>query len=94
MEQKTEAKKNSAVPIVLGLIVFLVLVGAWYLLTKKPTTLPSPVKTEEMKPVERPTPTPTPKEDSLSAIDEDLRKMEIQNLDQEFQEIDQELNSL
>jgi hypothetical protein len=90
MEQKTEAKKKSTVPIVLGLIVFLVLVGAGYLLTKKPTTLPSPVKTEEMKPVER----PTPKEDSLSAIDEDLRKMEIQNLDQEFQEIDQELNSL
>jgi hypothetical protein len=93
MEQKTEARKNSAVPIVLGLIVFLVLVGAWYLLTKRPTTLPSPVKTEEIKPGERPTPTP-PKEDSLSAIDEDLSKMEIQNLDQEFQEIDQELNSL
>jgi len=92
MEQKIEPKKNSAWPIILILIVLVVLVGAWYFLAKKPVTPVSPVKTEEMKPVERAT--PTPKEDSVSAIDEDLSKIEISNLDQEFQEIDQDLNSL
>jgi flagellar basal body-associated protein FliL len=92
MEQKIETKKNSAWPIILILIVLVVLVGAWYFLAKKPVTPVSPVKTEEMKPVERAT--PTPKEDSVSAIDEDLSKIEVFNLDQEFQEIDQDLNSL
>jgi hypothetical protein len=88
MEEKIETKKSSIFPIVLILVVLVILVGVWYWWTKKsvtPTTLLPSGKTAEKV---------TPKEDSVIAINQDLDKVEILNLDQELQEIDQDLNSL
>jgi hypothetical protein len=88
MEQKTETKKSSILPIVLAIVVIVVLAGVWYWARKsivRPVPTPPPPK-----PVEK----VTPKEDSVTAINQDLDKVEILNLDQEFQEIDQDLNSL
>jgi cell division protein YceG involved in septum cleavage len=88
MEEKTETKKSSIVPIVLVIVVIVVLAGVWYWAREsivRPVPTPPPTK-----PVEK----ITPKEDSVTAINQDLDKVEILNLDQEFQGIDQDLNSL
>jgi len=85
MEQKTEIKKKSILPIVLVLVILGVLVGGWYWWIKRKVTPTPPVP-----PVEK----VTPKEDSVTAINQDLERVEILNLDQQFNEIDQDLNSL
>jgi len=85
MEQKTEIKK-SFIPVILVLILILILVGIGYLWTKKRivSPIPTPPPTEEV----------VPKEDSVVAINQDLEGIEILDLEREFQEIDQDLNSL
>jgi flagellar basal body-associated protein FliL len=85
MEQKIETKKGAISTLILVLIVIAILVGVWYWWTKRGVTPVSPVK-----PVEK----VTPKEDSVTAINQDLDKVEILDLDRQFQEIDQDLNSL
>jgi len=91
MEQKIETKKNSNLPIILGVIVLVIVVGLGYWLMKRSPTQVAPVKTpEETRPIE----TFIPEEDSVSAINEDLEGIQVPNLDQALQEIDQDLNSL
>jgi len=86
MEQKTGTKKSPILPIVLVLIIILILVGIGYRWVEKRLTapVPTPPPTEEV----------APKEDSIAAINQDLEGIEILDLEREFQEIDQDLNSL
>jgi len=86
MEEKIKTKKSFIFPIVLVLIVILILVGYWW---KKKRIAPMPTPPE--KPAEKIMP---PKEDSVAAISQDLDSLEILNLDREFSDIDQDLNSL
>jgi uncharacterized protein HemX len=81
MEQKIETKKGAISTLILVLIVIAILVGVWYWWSQKGV---GPVPTKKV----------TPKEDSVTAINQDLDKVEILDLDQQFQEIDQDLNSL
>jgi cell division protein YceG involved in septum cleavage len=91
MEEKIETKKSSVFPIVLVILVILViLVGACYWWIKKSVTLAPITPPSPEKPAEE----ITPKEDSVSAINQDLEETKILDLEQEFQEIDQDLNSL
>jgi hypothetical protein len=88
MEQKTETKKSSIAPIILAIVVIVVLAGVWYWARKsivRPVPTPPPTK-----PVEK----VTPKEDSTVAIKQELGGIEILDLEGEFKEIDQDLNSL
>ncbi len=85
MEQKTETKK-SFIPVILVLLLILILVGIGYWWTKKRVVSPVPT----LPPAEE----VVPKEDSVIAINQDLEGIEILNLEREFQEIDQDLNSL
>jgi flagellar basal body-associated protein FliL len=88
MEQKTETKKSSIVPIILAIVVIVVLAGVWYWARKsivRPVPTPPPTK-----PVEK----ITPKEDSTAAINQELGGIEILDLEGEFKKIDQDLNSL
>jgi flagellar basal body-associated protein FliL len=86
MEQKTEAKKSSIVQIVLAIVVIVVLAGVWYWARKSIVRPISP----PTKPVEK----VTPKEDSTAAINQELEGIGILDLEGEFKEIDQDLNSL
>jgi len=82
MEEKIETKKSSIFLIVLALIVLVILAGIWW---AKKTVTPVPTPKVEKIP---------PKEDSVAAINQDLQGVEILDLEKEFQEIDQDLNSL
>ena len=86
MEKKIKTKKSFIFPIILVLIVILILVGYWW---KKKRIGPIPIPPSE-KPAEK----IMPKEDSVAAISQDLDSLEILNLDREFSDIDQDLNSL
>jgi flagellar basal body-associated protein FliL len=88
MEEKIETKKSPILAIVLVLIVIVILVGVWYWWTKKSVTPTTPLPSG--KPAEK----ITTKEDSVAAINQDLDSLKILNLDQEFNDIDQDLNSL
>jgi hypothetical protein len=88
MEEKIETKKSSIFPIILALVVIVILAGVWYWARERivrPVPTPPPTK-----PVEK----VTPKEDSTAAIDQELGGIEILDLEGEFKEIDQDLNSL
>ena len=85
MEEKIKTKKSFIFPIVLVLIVILILVGYWW---KKKRIAPMPT------PPEKPAEKIIPKEDSVTSISQDLEALEILNLDREFSDIDQDLNSL
>ena len=85
MEEKIKTKKSFIFPIVLVLIVILILVGYWW---KKKRIAPMPT------PPEKPAEKIMPKEDSVTSISQDLEALEILNLDREFSDIDQDLNSL
>jgi hypothetical protein len=87
MEQKTETKKSSIVPIVLAIVVIVVLAGVWYWARK---SIVRPIPTPPTKPVEK----VTPKEDSTAAINQELGGIGILDLEGEFKDIDQDLNSL
>jgi cytoskeletal protein RodZ len=103
-----EQKKDSILPIVGGALVAILLIfGIWYFATKKQTkqvipTPPTPITPAPTVPTPPPptppTPPPTqapaPEEDSLTAIQNDLNNVSLLDIDQEFQEIDSDLNSL
>lgn len=88
-------KKNIIIPVIVGLIVILILLGIWYWVVQKnvvlqevtPTATPSQPPAAVQQPV-------SPKEDSVSAINQELNSIDVGNLDQEFQAIDSNLNSL
>ena len=81
MEQKIETKKSVALTVILFLIVLIFLAGAWYWWSKRNVIM-------------GPTEKVTPKEDSLTAINQELEEIKILGLEEKFQEIDQDLNSL
>ena len=88
MEQQIETKKSKISPLVLILIGLVILAGIWYWYANKiflPTTLP---------PLEKTITKPTLKEDSVTTVIQELDKIRIWNLEEEFKEIDQEINSL
>jgi len=102
-----EQKKDSILPIVGGALVAILLIfGIWYFATKKQTkqvipTPPTPVTPAPTVPTPptptpqpQPTQAPAPEEDSLTAIQNDLNNVSLLDIDQEFQEIDSDLNSL
>jgi hypothetical protein len=85
------------------LIAILLIVGIWYFATKKQTkqvipTPPTPVTPAPTVPAPttppQPTQAPAPEEDSLTAIQNDLNNVSLLDIDQEFQEIDSDLNLL
>jgi uncharacterized protein HemX len=95
MEQKP-ATKNYTLPIILVLVVLVILAGVWYWWKQKEATK---VQVTPPPTVQPPTPsTPVekvaPKEDSVTAINQDLDKIDTLDLEKQFQEIDQDLNSL
>jgi len=89
MEQKKEVKKH--INSLLILLVIVVIVGGvffyWYWMMSK-NRVPETIDTS--KEVER----VLLKEDSVSKIGEELNKIETLDLETEFKEIDQDLNSL
>jgi len=100
-----EPKKDSILPIVIGAIVaILLIVGIWYFATKKQTkpvipTPPTSITPAPTVPAPTPQPQPTtqapaPEEDSVSAIQSDLNTTNLLDIDQQFQEIDSDLNLL
>jgi cell division protein FtsN len=89
MEQKTETKTNITHLIILALIVIGVAVGIWYLANKSVIVPVSPTS-PPTKPVEK----ATPKEDSTAVINQELEGIGVLDLEEEFKEIDQDLNSL
>jgi flagellar basal body-associated protein FliL len=87
MEQKTQTKTNIIALVVIVLLV-LVIGGIIYWQSKKEVFFQPPV-TKEITKTQAPQ-----KEDSTDTIFKELESIDIGNLDQEFQEIDQDLNSL
>ncbi len=88
MEQKSEIKTSYIFLIILGLIALAILVGVLYSWEKKrEVSIPSVTPEESGEKI-------APVEDTVLSVNEDLEKIEFPNLDQAFQEIDQELNSL
>jgi cytoskeletal protein RodZ len=93
-----------------ALVAILLIVGIWYFATKKqtkqviptpptpvtpaPTVLTPPTPPTPPTPTPQPTQAPTPEEDSLTAIQNDLNNVSLLDIDQKFQEIDTDLNSL
>jgi signal transduction histidine kinase len=84
--EKTNQGKNLISILGWVLIILIVLVAVILLLTGK----------KAVQPVEKVTPKVgvEVKEDSTKAIDEELGKIEILDLEKEFQQIDAEINSL
>jgi hypothetical protein len=107
MEQK---KDSILPIVVGTLVAILLIVGIWYFATKKQTkqviptpptpvtpapTVPTPpIPPTPAPPTPQPTQAPVPEEDSLTAIQNDLSNVSLLDIDQEFQEIDTDLNSL
>ena len=102
MEQNTEPKmvpniepsiepksKKYSIVLIIGVVIVLVGLGIWYWqVQKSKTILPIiPSATAPTTPV-------TIKEDSVSAINQELNSADIGDLDKEFQAIDSDLNSL
>ena len=87
-------KKNIIILVIVGLIAILILLAVWYWLSQKS------VVTQEVTPTAAPSQPPSAvqpvplKEDSISAINQELDSIDMGNLDQEFQTIDADLNSL
>lgn len=92
--EKKINKKNIIILVIVGLIVILILLGIWYWWAQKS------VVPQEVTPIAAPSQPPAvvqpvpPKEDSVSAINQELNSIDVGNLDQEFQTIDADLNSL
>jgi len=94
-QQNIEAKnKKNALIVIFGLLLLLILIIIWYWGVKKTVVPP------EMTPSISPSPTPSPtqsvslKEDSISAINEELNSIDLGDLEKEFQTIDADLNAL
>jgi len=101
MEEKTVSKKSYTLPIVLILLILAVLVGAWYWWKGKekeiiitPPLPPPTSPTQPQTPPEQPSEKLPLKEDSIATINQDLDQIFFLDLEKEFQEIDQDLNSL
>ncbi len=100
--QTTQSQKSQTwLIIVLILIIFaIVILAFWYF--SKPKEVP--IIQPSVPVPSQPTPTQTtkpvteqkviPEDDSVSTINDDLQKIEISDLESEFKEIDQDLNSL
>ena len=89
MEQNIELnnKKFPIVYIAIGIAIVLVGLGIWYWqIQKSKTAIPSSVVI--------PATQSTAKEDSVSAVNQELNNIDIGGLDKEFQAIDTDLNSL
>lgn len=84
MEEKI-TKRGAIWPIIL-ILILVILVGVWYWWSKKVSVPTAPVK--------KPTEKVIPKEDSVSAINQELEGIQTLDLEKEFKEIDQDLNSL
>jgi uncharacterized protein HemX len=101
MEQKP-ATKNYTLPIILVLVVLVILAGVWYWWKQKeaakvevtPPAPTAPPPTAQPPTPPKPVEKVAPKEDSVTAINQDLDKIETLDLEKQFQEIDQDLNSL
>lgn len=76
--------KKSSVIIIIGAIVVLAVLGIWYWKIQTP-----PVSEKTNEPQQS-----VKKEDSTSAIDQELNSIDIGDLNAEFQTIDSDLNSL
>ncbi len=76
---------NTKIYIIVGVVV-LVLVGAlaWLALAPEKPVAPAPA----------PTPVAAPANDSTTAIGKDLDAVDLGNLDQEFKDVDADLNAL
>ncbi|MEK9168237.1 MAG: hypothetical protein AAB698_00335 [Patescibacteria group bacterium] len=104
MEQNTEPKmvpniepsiepksqKNLIVLIIIGVVVVLVGLGVWYWQVQKEEII---APSADISTVPEVAPL-TAKEDSTSAINQELNSVDVGNLDKEFQAIDSDLNSL
>jgi len=101
IEPKIEqsSKKNIIVWVIVGVIAILILLGIWYWLAQKkvvtpvtPTPAPqAPAPTAQPSAPQVPA---APKEDSVSSINQELNSIDTGSLDQEFQAIDADINSL
>jgi cytoskeletal protein RodZ len=99
MEQKSEIKKNKISLLVWILIILVVIALILYWgkqnriskIQTLPTPPPSPIQPSVP---EKRGETQALKEDSVSAINQDLDKIETLDLSEQFKEIDTDLNSL
>jgi cell division protein YceG involved in septum cleavage len=87
MEQKTQTKTN-IIALVVIVILVLIVGGVIYWQSKREIP-PLPPVSKEVTRTKGPG-----KDDSTDTIFKDLESVDIGNLDQEFKEIDQDLNSL
>ena len=88
LKEKERYETNAPVLIFLVLILLLIFGYFWYYWQQlnsvpKQLVLPPISKKEVIE-----------KEDSVSAVNKELQEIEVLDLDQEFQDIDQDLNSL
>lgn len=90
--------KRNIIVWVAVIVVVLVAAGFGFWFWQKSSTAPTPETTGAPAaniPAPTPAPAPTPpKEDSTAAIEQDLNSVDVGNLDNEFQSIDADLNSL
>jgi len=99
MEQNIESKieegskKNAIVWLVIGGIVVVILLIIWYWAMQKKVIAPEAVLTPSPEASVSPSPAAL-KEDSIPSIYQDLQGVDVGNVDQEFQVIDEDLNSL
>ena len=78
---------NTKIYIVVGLVAVLVVgVGAWLMLT--------PAEPQAVTPPPPPSPVAIPAQDTTAAITKDLNAVDLGNIDEEFKEIDADLNAL
>jgi multidrug resistance efflux pump len=90
MEQKPQAKKTNISLLVWVLVALAILIGVWYWWSQGKIREVSTQSPTIGKPVEE----IMPKEDSVASINQSLEKVEVLDLENEFKEIDQDLNSL
>ncbi|MDP3014926.1 MAG: hypothetical protein Q8N28_00660 [bacterium] len=103
MEQNTEPKmvpsiepivepksKKYSIVLIIGVVVILIGLGVWYWQSQEEKII-TPPATVPTAPATAPA---TVKEDSTSAINQELDNIDVGDLDKEFQAIDTDLNSL
>jgi len=96
VEQQTEPKepkKINTVLIIAFLVLIAVLIGVWYWFWTQSNKLEIVQKSNQVSTPEK-VEVVSPKEDSVSSINSELEAIETTDLDKEFQEIDNDLNSL
>lgn len=96
MEQTTQqtnipSAKNRNVVIVIAIIIVILLALAWWLQMKNATVVEEPqtdIQSGELAPA------PTPLEDTIPVIQQDLQGINDINLDEELESINTDLNNL